>query len=221
MPTRWRLPLATDAASRSRQVRRCSLASLLFLFAGLACVTEMALADSLPNETDVEAAYLVNFLRYTQWPEQSFESADAPLVVTVVGPAIVADRVRAVAVAAGKIRGRSIEVHSIPFQRGSLDAPLQSERDRQALAKIRASHLVFFHRDVNSLHPKAITDLWGWPVLTVSNAPGFTAAGGMLGLFRSSGHIVFEANPGAIRNSGVVVSAKVLKLARVAARANP
>jgi YfiR/HmsC-like len=182
-------------------------------------VPGLAHADRLP-ETDVEAAYLVNFLRYTQWPERSFESPDSPLIISVIGPNSVADRIRAVAFAAGRIGGRAIEVRSIPFQRGSVDAPLQSERDRQSLAMVRSSHLVFFHSEAGAVHPQAISDLWGYPVLTVSNARGFTDAGGMLGLFRSSGHIVFEANAGAIRNSGLLVSAKVLKLARVAARAN-
>lgn len=178
-----------------------------------------ACAERLP-ETDVEAAYLVNFLRYTQWPQRSFEAAESPFVISVIGPKPVADRVRAVAFAAGTIGGRAIEVHSISFQRGSLDAPFQSEQDRQSLARIRASHLVFFHSDAGPLHPQAMSDLWGYSILTVSNSPGFTNSGGMLGLFRSSGHIVFEANPGAIRNSGLVVSAKVLKLARVASRAS-
>ena len=199
--------------------RRRSLAGLLLCVVGLFGLPGMAQADR-PSETDVEAAYLVNFLRYTQWPEGSFESPGSPLVISVIGPKAVADRIRDVAFAAGRIDGRATEVRSIPFQRGSVDAPLQSERDRQTLALVRGSHLVFFHSDAGAVHPQAISDLWGRPVLTVSNAPGFTAAGGMLGLFRSSGHIVFEANAGAIRNSGLRVSAKVLKLARVAARAN-
>lgn len=193
------------------------LALLLVAFAGL-CAPWQARAQRAPNETDVEAAYLVNFLRYTQWPERSFESPTSPMVVTVVGPPSVAARVRAVAAAAGRVGGRTIEVRSAPYSRGSLAAPLQSGRDRELLAQMRASHLVYFHSSSAALHPKALADLWGQPVLTVSNAPGFTAAGGMLGLFRSSGHIVFDANPVAIRNSELMVSAKVLKLARTTAR---
>ena len=53
------------------------------------------------------------------------------------------------------------------------------------------------------------------PVLTVSDVPGFAAQGGMLGLVRSGRHMAFEANPDAIRNGGVSLSAKVLKLARI------
>ena len=43
----------------------------------------------------------------------------------------------------------------------------------------------------------------------------------MLGLVRADQRIVFQANTGAIRGSGLLVSAKVLKLARVDTRAVP
>ena len=165
---------------------------------------------------DVEAAYLVNFLRYTQWPAQRFASPTSPLVVTVVGPPEVAERVRAVAAAAGPVDGRAIEVRNLASARGSLATPLDSEQDREAAKLLRQSHLVFFHDGSSTLHPRVLADLWGQPVLTVGNSRGFAARGGMLGLVRNGGNIVFEANPGAIRNSGLVVSAKVLKLARVA-----
>jgi hypothetical protein len=192
--------------------------ALLVLVAASLCVPGQVRAQRPASEADVEAAYLINFLRYTQWPQRSFESPDSPLVLTVVGPASVAARVQAVAAAAGKVGGRRVEVRSLPYSRGSLAAPLQSERDREMLLQMRASHLVYFHSSSAALHPKALADLWGQPVLTVSNAPGFASEGGMIGLFRSSGHVVFDANPVAIRNSGLLVSAKVLKLARTTAR---
>lgn len=166
--------------------------------------------------TDVEAAYLVNFLRYTQWPPGRTPAPGAPLVVTVVGAPAVAERVRAVALAAGAIEGHAIEVRNLTSPRGSLDAPWDSERDREAARMLRESHLVFFTDSAAYLPPRVLADLYRQPVLTVGNAEGFARRGGMLGLLRRGGNIVFEANPGAIRSSGLVVSAKVLKLARAA-----
>ena len=59
-----------------------------------------------------------------------------------------------------------------------------------------------------------LAPLAGQPVLTVGDQAGFNAAGGMIELVSVAGRIVFQANPAAIRNAGLVVSAKVLKLAR-------
>lgn len=178
--------------------------------------TPPAVAQALrtPSETELEAAYLVNFLRYTEWPARSFDGPDAPLVISVVGDAAVAQTIRAVAAAAAKIGGRAIEVRWVEGARGSRAAPFDSARDRANLLQMRRSHMIFFHASAGNVPTQALTDLWGQPVLTVSDVPEFTRAGGMLGLVRSSGQLAFEANPVAIRNSHLLLSAKVLKLAR-------
>ena len=171
-----------------------------------------------PGEVEVEAAYLVNFLRYTQWPGSSFPNASTPYVLTVVGSERAFEAARAVAAAAGVVEGRAIEVRWLPVARGSRAAPFDSPQDREARAQLRASHLVFFHRSAGRVHPQVLADLGRMPVLTVSDNNAFTASGGMLGLVRLDRRIVFEANPGAIRNASLLVSAKVLKLARPGSR---
>ena len=58
-------------------------------------------------------------------------------------------------------------------------------------------------------------------MLTVGDAPGFARDGGMLGLVQQGSRIVFDANPTAIRVSGLQVSSKVLKLARIVGPESP
>lgn len=178
-------------------------------------------APRAPTDTEVEAAYLVNFLRYTEWPARSFHSADAPLVIAVVGDAVVADTMRAVAASAAKIRGRGIEVLWLQGARGSRAAPFDSAQDRANLLQMRRSHMVFFHASAGNVPARALADLWGQPVLTVSDVAEFTRAGGMLGLVRTASRLEFEANPVAIRNSHLLLSAKVLKMARRTNGAGP
>jgi hypothetical protein len=116
--------------------------------------------------------------------------------------------VRAVANAAGMIDGRLIDVRA-------LYAKQLTGSDPQALELLRTSHLVFFHAsEVRSVPRQLLGQLAARPVLTVSNIDDFIADGGMLELVNIDGHIVFEANPAAIHDAGLLVSAKVLKLAR-------
>src|SRR5690349_16710517 len=61
-----------------------------------ATATLPATGARAPGEVEVEAAYLVNFLRYTQWPPAKSPAAGVPYVVTVVGSQGAADSVRAV-----------------------------------------------------------------------------------------------------------------------------
>ena len=172
-------------------------------------------ATRAPSEDEVAAAFLLNFLRYTDWPPRTFATADAPFVIAVVGNEAVATHVRAVVAAAGRINGRNVEVRWIPSARGTRAAPFDSLPDRENLSQLRRSHLAFFHSSAGDVPAQALSDLWGQPVLTVSDVPDFTRAGGMLGLVRVSGRIAFEANPVAIRNARLMLSAKVLKLARL------
>jgi len=195
--------------------------ALLLCLACLLPAAAFAQTPRAPDEMQVEGAYLVNFLRYTQWPAASFSGAASPYVITVVGSQEAADAVRAVAAAAGGIDGRQIEVRWLPLGRGSREAPFDSAQDSEARATLRGSHLVFFHRSAGRVHPQVLTDLAGSPVLTVSDNDDFTSQGGMLGLVRSDRRIVFQANTSAIRGAGLLVSAKVLKLARVDARPPP
>jgi hypothetical protein len=165
----------------------------------LAC-TPLA-AQPAPQARDVEAAYLINFLRYTQWPPQAFADAQAPFVISVVGTEDDATAVRNVATAAGAIAARRIDVRRVAKPQDNID-------------KLRNSHLVFFGAEGADAIAQTLAALADRPVLTVSDQEGFVAHGGMIELVNAAGHIVFYANPSAIRSAGVVVSAKVLKLAR-------
>ena len=183
-------------------------AAWLALVAGLACPAA-AQETSATLETQVEAAFLVNFLRYTDWPPERADAPGDPLVITVLGDVEMATALARLTEVVPPVRGRRIEVQRLEYPEGADATVRASLSDR-----LRRSHLVFVH-DTREPVAAILGDLSGQPVLTVSDQPGFAAEGGMLGLRRLGGRIVFEANPGAIRNARLVVSAKVLKLARI------
>ena len=176
-----------------------------FAFGGRAQAQE----EGSTSEEQVEAAFLVNFLRYTDWPPDSFTAPDQPYVITVVGSAQMADTMRRLTQVVPPVRGRRIEVRRLEFPPGA-DAVVRAGISE----RLRRSHLVFVH-DASEPIAAILGDLSSQPVLTVSDRPDFVAQGGMLGLVRTGERIAFEANPAAIRNARLVVSAKVLKLARL------
>lgn len=161
----------------------------------------------------VEAAFLVNFVRFTQWPPNRFNNTDTPYVIAVVGGDDVAQTVRTVANAAGNIQGRDIAVVRV-------DPADVEGRQKQALDIVRGSHLVFVRSSDADVRRQVLAAVAGTPVLTVGDEPEFAARGGMLGLVRAGDHLAFEANPEQIQAAGVQLSAKVLKLARIRRRAS-
>jgi len=191
---------ATDGPSSRR-----SLAAILAL--GLAALGVCGTAAGGPQgearRARVEGAFLVNFIRFTEWPRARFDGARAPYVVVVVGSESVADAVREVAEAAGPVQGRRVTVTQVDGDH------LRRRRD-----VLRASHLVFVDRSGGVAAQEVIALLEGTSVLTVGDSAGFVRAGGMLGLVASRSRVGFVANPAAIRTGGLAVSAKVLKLAQ-------
>ena len=164
-------------------------------------------------QMQVEAAFLVNFVRYTDWPPQRFAGPAAPWVISVVGSRDASAIVHAMASAAGDIQGRAILVRHVEFPVGTSAADVAKRTE--AIERLRGSHLVFLPASAG-IAPATIVDaVRGAQVLTVSDVPGFVDDGGMLGLVRVGGHLAFQANPVAIQEAGLIVSAKVLKLAQL------
>ena len=190
----------TDGQRLRRSLAAVVLAALVALGPAGPAMAEPQGGDSRAR---VEGAFLVNFIRVTEWPRSRFAGDGAPCVLVVVGSEAVADAVREVAHAAGTVQGRRIEVRQVDGDR------MQRQRD-----VLRAAHVVFVDRSGGVAAEDAIDLLQGAPILTVGDSAGFVRAGGMLGLVVSGSRVGFVANPGAIRQGGLTVSAKVLKLAR-------
>ncbi len=167
-----------------------------------------ARAQDPRREADqIKAAYVLNFLRFTDWPQEHRPvAADEAYMLKVVGTRSFVTALRAIAREAVELGQRPVRIERIGREallEGTLDAELAS------------AHAVFVQFDGSARTEQVLQRLKDYPVLTIGDAPGFAQAGGMLGLVPQGSRIVFDANPSAIQASGLQVSAKVLKLARV------
>jgi hypothetical protein len=179
----------------------------LLLAVVLACTAHGQTRETAPV-AQIQASHLINFLRYTEWPEESAQPTDAPLVIAVAGPAWLASTVRAEARANGPVRQRPLLVRHLRMPRHAHTLPIEVERE------LRRAHLLFIHTSHAPLQPQLLERVADRPVLTVGTTADFTAAGGMFVLRQQDMNVVFDANPEAIRASGLMVSARVLKMAR-------
>ncbi|HEX2861806.1 MAG TPA: YfiR family protein [Lacunisphaera sp.] len=155
------------------------------------------------REYDLKAAFLYNFITFTEWPADAFHSSESPYVVGVVGEDPFGSALDEI-VNGERIKGR----------------PLVVRRFRR-LDDLHNCHILFISSSEARRLPDTLRRLRGRPVLTVSDMPGFTAAGGGIG-FTSTTKIGLNINPGALRDANLVVSSKLLRLARLTeAEANP
>ena len=174
-------------------------ALLLKLGACAACVAA-AVAPGIGHgqaptlESQVKATYLYNFIQFVEWPQDVWSKND-DFQLCVLGP----DRLGA---ALDAFDGERIDSRSIRIRR-------LSNPDDVAAAKC---HLVFLPRTGDSGQALARVPKHG--VLTVGEAPNFAAAGGMINLYEVRGRVHFSINDRAVRRAGLIMSSRLLQLAR-------
>jgi hypothetical protein len=167
----------------------------------LALPAPVALAADAPSrEYQVKAAFLYNFAQFVDWPDDAFAGADAPVVITIVGPNPFGTAVEQVT--RGKtVRGRAIAVRYAP-----------------TVAAVGRTHVLFVAdadvaRGGQALREAAAAA--GGHALTIADDEQFTAAGGVIRFFTEENKLRFEINTAAAGRAGLKVSAKLLQLARV------
>jgi hypothetical protein len=162
----------------------------------------------------IKSAYLLNFLKFSEWPSSSFENETSPLVITIVGRHAMDNTVESL-VSNELIGNRRVQIRRLDFP-AVLDSGRPRDEDlTEFMDKLKKSHLVYIDAGERTHIPRILKGLKGLNILTVSDAPGFCEQGGMLALPLRNNHIALDANPDEIGQTQVKVSSKVLRLARI------
>ena len=170
----------------------------------------------------VKSAYLLNFAKFTTWPDGTFSDKDSPFVICVWGRGAL-DKSLEQVIKGKTVNGRDIVISRIDGHTANTTANAKGGNNpREAnplpediLVKLNECHLLYISQtDANRIRDifEAIESL---NILTVGDISYFAEQGGMLGLVLRNGKITFTANPATIKNAGVKVSSKILKLAKI------
>lgn len=165
-------------------------------------VPMLAMAQARLTDQQLKTAYVLNFIRYTDWPEHAFAGTDANVVVCTFGgdpgmPAL-AD------VAGKQIRGRTVHLRSV-----------------DSADEARACNVLFVREPEARRFVGALRALRRLPVLTISEADAFVDVGGMIGLVHINDRLQFEVNLGALQQAQLKASLQLLRLARNVIEAGP
>jgi hypothetical protein len=176
--------------------RRWREALLVLVFLGVAWTPQVSMAnESEASEAAVQAAYLFNFARFTEWPPGGFSSKNAPLNYCLLG------RRDALATAMTSLGERPVQGHPLRF--------IQPER----LEDTKSCHVVFVAEPDPKRRTLALQVLNTQAILTVSDIDGFARDGGMIRLMRVGTRLRFEINRTQTQKAGLRLSADLLNLA--------
>lgn len=144
----------------------------------------------------LKAAFIINFCKFVEWPESSFESEDSPIVVGIW----------------------NVEGYNELINRDS-DYQAQNRRVEfksvEDLGEDGWIHVLFVNVDDKRTAQKAIRNYSGKPVLTVGNVPNFAKSGGMINLVERGSRLTFKINLEQCKAHGLWVSSQLLALGKV------
>ncbi len=152
-------------------------------------------ADAQVSEDEVKAAFVFQFTRFVEWPED--QGGASPFVVAVVG----ADP-SGVAVERA-LTGKMAHEQPIAVRR-------PSELPEAARARI-----LFVGASEEASLGRILAAVDGRAVLTVGESPDFAQRGGMIGFRTVDNRVRFEINAEEAARAGLKISSEVLKLARL------
>jgi hypothetical protein len=147
-------------------------------------VQAAALQDGV-TESDLKAAFLLNFARYTEWPEAVFAGNPTEFRIGVLGPDSALEPLQR-ALKDKKIGGRTPKII-----RGAAPKDLKS------------CALVYIMESEKEQTQELLTEFKGKPILTVGETEGFGEIGGILGFYKEDNRIKFGINPDALARAGL------------------
>ena len=144
------------------------------------------------DEYAVKAAFVFNFIKFTQWPANDSET-NAPLTLCFTG-----NNTGAFSALNGKKNGIRI---------------IRATRLRTS-AQCRDCDIIFIGRDTPAaLALEILSKAKGKPILTIGETETFARRGGVINFFSRDDRLHFEINTRAADQKGLKLSSRLLKLA--------
>lgn len=163
--------------------------------AAAACLLLLAapLRAATAPEYELKLALMYNIARFVTWPQQREQLGELSFCVVGTDP---------FGTAIDGIRGRKVRDRKISVV--MIDGPLG--------AKERCD-ILFVAKSAAARAQSVIQHTAGTPVLTISDASGFAAAGGIVELQTRDGRVGFVINQPAYQSAQLTVSSQLLQLA--------
>ena len=189
------LPYNSNFCSRARG-RRFACVVTLLVAAYLPRADRAAYADQSPTEYQVKAAYLFNFLKFVEWPDDPAADSHAKWEIGIVGESPVGGELARL-VEGKNVLGRELLVKKF-----------------QSADNLRGCNILFISESEKKRVPSILAALRGSSVLTVADMGHFIELGGMVELVVEDGRVRVSIDVGATGRARLKVSSKLLALAQ-------
>lgn len=177
-------------------LRRRTFLGVILAFALSMLGTARILGQEAVSEEQLKAAFLFNFVRYVEWPQNAFSSENSPIVIGVLSNEEFATRLAAL-LKEKKAHNRSFEVKKLSI---SSDGS--------------GCHMIFVPLTESKRAGQVAENTKKQPVLLVGEHEEFLDSGGIITFVKDKGQLRFDINPKAAEDRNLVISSHLLRLAR-------
>lgn len=154
------------------------------------------LGGQSPTEFQVKAAYLFNFLKFVEWPDDPGSDPHGKWVIGFLGDSPIGNELSHL-VEGKNVLGRDLLVKKF-----------------KPADNIRACNILFISESEKVRMPSILADLRGSSVLTVADMENFTGSGGMIQFVVEDARVRVAIDVGATTRAHLKISSKLLSLAR-------
>jgi hypothetical protein len=152
-------------------------------------------AAQSPSEYQVKAAYLFNFLKFVEWPNDSAPESRGKWVIGFVGDSPIGEELSRL-VEGKNVLGRDLQVKKF-----------------QPADNLRACNILFISESEKKRLLPILGELRGSSVLTVADIDNFIGSGGMIQFVMEDARVRVAIDVGATGRAHLKVSSKLLSFA--------
>ncbi len=155
-----------------------------------------AFADSAQDST-VIAALAVNLARFTEWPSESLKTSDTTIQLCTLGDNVIQQ-------AFAEVDNKQVGTRSLKVINLS------------RLTSIENCHVLYISRLDRNTTAQLLAEVAKRPILTIGGDNRyFLKDGGMVALTIVGSNVSLQINLGAVKQAGLQISSRVLKLATI------
>jgi hypothetical protein len=169
----------------------------LIVFCLIFCnIADIFAEQQKPGEYQVKAAFIYQFINFIEWPPESKFNDSPSINLCIIGD---------------DPFGRAIEDMRSKTIKGKRPAIKRFNSFKEA----RNCHIIFIPASEKDNAGQILKSFRKTTVLTVGDAQEFAAKGAIISFFIERNKVRFIVNTEAARRSGLKISAKLLKLAKI------
>lgn len=172
------------------------LAAALFFHAFFYMFESSAYAQE-PSKQEIQAAMIIKFTEFIEWPQSSFDDNSGEFTIAVLGD---------------NDYGKLFE----PFTKRKFAGKRLKIIHYNDIKNIGKIQILIVSQSERAIIDSIINELRGKPILTIGDFPGFANRGGIINFFRKANNrIGFEINMESKELSGIKISSHLLRLGKV------